>query len=120
MDVGGSGFGNILLFGVSGLVAQEVARQFKALDIAAGGRFGQERARSTFAANVALDQLIGGGFLKGVERSLNTRRDSRGLRPVTVVSGQINETRLHNYGLVNPSPLDIMFEGKTRATVRRR
>lgn len=117
----GTSFGNILLHASTGLLANEVRAQLRALDIFAGGALGAGGERDTFAANVVLDQLIGTGFLKGVERNLSTLRNSRGLRPAQFVGGAIDATRLRNFGLVGgPRPLDINLKGKAARALRRR
>lgn len=119
-DTGGSGFGNLLLFATSGLLASEARRQLAALDLAAGGRFGASRTRSTFGANIVLSQLIGGGFLQNAERGLAAHRDRFGIREGAEPGTFIAETSLPNFGLINPSPIDMLFVGRTSRTRGRR
>ncbi len=115
MDTSGSGVGNLILYGVTGLVRQEMQQQLNALSLAAGGLWGIERL-DIVNANLLLDQLVGGGYLKSIERGLSTRRGRYGLRDTIETGGGIDVTRLPNYGLINPTPLDVLFQGRTLRT----
>ncbi len=68
---------------------------------------------SYLAAWLEIDQMIGGAYLKQVTQAVNARRNMYGQREEKTWSSEINPTRLTNYGLINPMPLDIVFFGQT-------
>lgn len=115
-DYSGSGLGILTLYAATRLGGQAARQQLRALEIVAGGALGVDRDRDSFSVWAHVDEMLGGVYLRHVERGLQARGGRYGLRDRETSSGELDATRLANYGLTYPSPLDALFRGRTVRT----
>jgi hypothetical protein len=106
-----------VLYAVTGLAGQEARRQLASIDLSAGGQWGAPSKKETPLSYLLLvDQMLGGMYLRSVQRKLDSELNKYGVRDRPTASfGNIETNKLKNFGLTYPLPLDLMFAGKRPA-----
>ena len=107
--------GALLLYLATGLGSEQVEQQRRAIEILRGGAIGVPEKQEV---NVfALDAHIASAYIKLITRQIEAKKNQYGWLVQSFTTGPINYSALPNFGLINPSPLDLIFFGQTNKTL---